>query len=87
MRWGGRSHRSDSIIFFQRIDRLAESDFLRACETRTADAFERDVLSQCWRSSKILPSKFRSLKRSYLATSLAIAHWMALITLLPLTPK
>jgi len=78
---------SDSLIFFQRIDRLTESDFLRACETRTANAFERDVLSQCWRNSKILSSKFRSLKRSYLATSLAIAPWMALITLLPPPPR
>lgn len=78
---------SDSLIFFQRIDRLTESDFLRACETRTADALERDVLSQCWRNSRILSSKFRSLKRSYLATSLAIAPWMALITLLPSHPK
>lgn len=78
---------SDSLIFFRRIDRLTESDFLRACETRTLYGLERDLLSQCWRNSKILSSKFRSLKRTYLATSLAIAPWMALTTLLPPPPK
>ncbi len=74
---------SDSLIFFHRIDKLTESDFVRACEARKLDELERDLLGQCWRNSKILSSKFASLKRSYLATGLAIAPWMALITVLP----
>jgi len=78
---------SDSLIFFRRIETLTESDFLRACETRTLDAFERDLLGQCWRNSKILAVKFKCLKRSYLATALTIAPWMALITLLPSPAK
>lgn len=78
---------SSSLIFFRRIERLTESDFLRACETRTLDGLERDLLGQCWRNSKILVAKFECLKRSYIATSLAIAPWMALITLLPSPAK
>lgn len=74
---------SNSLIFFSRIEKMTESEFLRACETRTLDGFERDVLGQCWRNSKILVAKFKCLKRSYLATALTIAPWMALITLLP----
>ncbi|HDS0947601.1 TPA: hypothetical protein QDZ34_000114 [Stenotrophomonas maltophilia] len=78
---------SNSLIFFLRIEKMTESEFLRACEDRTLDAFERDLLGQCWRNSKILASKFKCLKRSYLATALTIAPWMALVTLLPSPAK
>lgn len=78
---------SNSLIFFRRIDKLIESEFLGACEARTLDAFERDLLGQCWRNSKILVAKFDCLKRSYIATILSIAPWMALITLLPSPSK
>ncbi|WP_221899260.1 Pycsar system effector family protein [Xanthomonas sp. SI] len=78
---------SDSLIYFVRIARLSESDFIAACSKRTLSEFESDILGQCWRNSKVLSLKFQSLKYSYRATVVAIAPWMALITVLPPPPK
>ncbi|MCI1058773.1 DUF5706 domain-containing protein [Stenotrophomonas maltophilia] len=78
---------TDSLIYFGRVASLSEPKFLDACSSRSLKELEQDILSQCWRNSQILSLKFESLKQSYHTTAIAIAPWMALISVLPPPPK
>lgn len=76
-----------SRIYFRAISKLSESEFRKACVARSLADLEGDILDQCWRNSKILTCKFDSLRNAYVATLIAIAPWMALITVLPAPTK
>ncbi|TNY29726.1 Pycsar system effector family protein [Thermomonas haemolytica] len=78
---------TESLIFFHPISQMTESEFRLACARRGLVELEGDILNQCWRNSKILTCKFSSLRKAYLGTLIAIAPWMALITVLPATAK
>lgn len=78
---------TNSLIYFQSISKMTETEFRAACAPRGFQELESDILSQCWRNSKILTCKFCSLRRAYLATLFAITPWIALVAVLPPPPK
>ena len=74
---------TESLIYFHPISQMTESDFRKACVSRSIQELENDILNQCWRNSKILTCKFYSLRHAYVAAAVAIIPWMALIAALP----
>jgi hypothetical protein len=74
---------TNSLIYFHSISEMKETEFRAACGLRTPQDLEEDILSQCWRNSKILTCKFHSLRRAYQATLVAIPPWIGLIVILP----
>jgi hypothetical protein len=72
-----------SLIFFRPVSEMTESEFRRACASRTFHELEGDILNQFWRNSKILTCKFYSLRRAYLAALITVAPWMAFVAVLP----
>lgn len=76
-----------SLIYFHPISKMKENEFRNACVSRSTQELEDDILSQCWRNSKILTCKFHSLRHAYFAAVVAIIPWMALIAVLPTPAK
>lgn len=72
-----------SLVFFRPISKMSESEFRAAIANRRLDELEADILSQCWRNSKILACKFSSLRSAYVAALISIAPWLGLIVALP----
>ncbi|MEO7323226.1 MAG: Pycsar system effector family protein [Dokdonella sp.] len=71
-----------SLVFFRRIGAMQESEFLRACRTRSSTELAEDLFEQVWRNSKILTIKFESLQRAHHALILASIPWLGALGLL-----
>lgn len=74
---------TNSVVYFGSIAGMSEGAFRQAYGALPPAALADDLLNQVWRNSKILRCKFHSLRRSYVATLLAVLPWFALLTALP----
>lgn len=76
---------TNSLVYFQSIAGMTESGYRTAYSALSMSELADDLLNQVWRNSKILTSKFRSLRRAYASMLLATLPWLLLLTLLPAT--
>jgi hypothetical protein len=68
---GGRS----SLIYFQEIAKLPESDFRNRFTSLTTKDLTSDLLNQAWRNSRIIATKFQRLKSAYSWMAWATVPW------------
>ena len=73
---------STSLVYFGRIAKMKESEFLTALRSRTCSQLCDDVLEQTWRNACILNNKFASLKRAYQMMLIAVLPWLGAIAVL-----
>jgi len=72
-----------SVVYFKSIARMSESAFRQAYNVKGHSELADDILSQVWRNSTILDSKFSSLRRAFVATIFAVIPWIGLLVALP----
>lgn len=68
-----------SLVYFNEIAKMRESDFIDKLDASTEDSFKADVAGQIWRNSEIVSCKYSYLKNATIAASLSLIPWAALL--------
>jgi hypothetical protein len=72
----------DSLVYFREISKRTESRFIEAFLAQPDDVLLKDLLSQVWRNSEILKTKFDHISSAFNWTALAILPWLGSLLLL-----
>lgn len=72
----------DSLIYFREIAKRTESQFIDGFLNQTEDSYLTDLLSQVWRNSEILKSKFDHIRWAIDFMVLAILPWLISLAML-----
>jgi hypothetical protein len=72
----------DSLIYFREISKRTESRFIEEFLGQPDDDLLKDLLSQVWRNSEILKTKFDHISSAFDWTALAILPWLGGLVLL-----
>jgi hypothetical protein len=72
----------DSLIYFREIAKRTESRFIDEWVTLSEEAHLKDLLSQAWRNSEILKTKFDHISAAFNWMALAILPWVGSLVLL-----
>jgi hypothetical protein len=75
---GGR----DSLIYFREIAKRTESKFIEQFKNQSEESYLSDLLSQIWRNSEILKTKFDDVRLAFNCTALAILPWVIALAFL-----
>lgn len=74
-----------SLIYFNEIAKLRESDYVVKMESATEDDWKMDLAGQIWRNSEILKCKYGYLKVATVAATLSLIPWATLLIATSLT--
>ena len=72
----------DSLIYFREIAKRTESKFIDQFKSQPEDSYLADLLSQIWRNSEILKTKFDDVRCAFNCTALAVLPWVVALAML-----
>ncbi len=72
----------DSIIFFDGISSMDETDYLNKIKNINDEDYENDLAQQCHINALIATEKFKFLKSSFISLFLSIIPWIIAVYLL-----
>ena len=75
----------DSLVYFNEISKLRESEFVDRFKAMPQKAFIDDLAGQIWRNSEVLSCKYRYLKRATIGAILSLIPWTILVAATSLT--
>jgi len=70
---------TNSLVYFRSICRMKETSFRQDFASLSASQLADDLLNQVWRNSRILVTKFESLRIAYVAMLGAALCWSVLL--------
>lgn len=68
-----------SLVYFQEIAKLRESDYIDKLKTISERDFKADIAGQIWRNSEIVACKYRYLKSATVAAMVSVIPWAILL--------